>query len=138
MSNNQQPPPLPGEQHDASPAASTHNGLHPQEVVQQDENEDTEEDYAEEGSTASPLTAFIIAIAVAWAGGWKITWGANIWRTKKALLINDHGLLVRINDLYYGLGMTDRFFDAPFISWLCLIPLFAALGFKGFVFGQGR
>ena len=52
--------------------------------------------------------------------------------------MNDHGLLVRINDLYYGLGMTDRFFDAPFISWLCLIPLFAALGFRGFVFGQGR
>ena len=134
MTEKELPPPLPGEENSINIAAPTGNDLCQQEVEGQGEDEDL----APEGAGASPLIGFIIAIAAAYVGGWKIAWGATIWRTKKALLINDHGLLVRINDLYYGLGMTDRFFDAPFISWLCLIPLFAALGFKGFVFGQGR
>ncbi|WP_305805109.1 hypothetical protein [Stenotrophomonas sp. YIM B06876] len=128
------PPPLPGEENNANVAVPARNDLHQQEVDEQDEDEDFEE----ERGGASRLIESVIAIAIAYVGGWKITWGATIWRTKKALVMNDHGLLMRINDLYYGLGMTDRFFDAPFISWLCLIPLFAALGFRGFVFGQGR
>lgn len=135
MTDKELPPPLPGEEIDTTTVPPARNNPHQHGADEQDGDGDFEE---ESSGSASPVIAFAIAIAVAWAGGWKITWGAHIWRTKKALLINDHGLLVRINDLYYGLGMTDRFFDAPFISWLCLIPLFAALGFRGFVFGQGR
>lgn len=126
------PPPLPGDENDTAIAPSTRNDSHQQDVDEQDDD-----DFEEESGGTSPLVAFIVAIAVAYGGGWKITWGAFL-RTQKALVMNDHGLLVRINDLYYGLGMTDRFFDAPFISWLCLIPLFAALGFRGCLFGQGR
>ena len=129
MTEGKLPPPLPGE--DTS-AATLSKPSKPSKPSRHDDNDSEEED-----SIFSSLIPFIVAIAVAYVGGWKISWGAFL-RTKKALLMNDHGLLVRINDLYYGLGMTDRFFDAPFISWLCLIPLFAAFGFKGFVFGQGR
>ena len=134
MTERELPPPLPSQEGDTTAAPAARNNPHQHDADEQDDDDDFEE----EGSgAASPVIAFAIAIAVAYIGGWKITWGAFL-RTKKALVMNDHGLLVRINDLYYGLGMTDRFFDAPFISWLCLIPLFAALGFRGFVFGQGR
>lgn len=134
MTERELPPPLPSQEGDTTAAPAARNNPHQHDADEQDDDDDFEE----EGSgAASPVIAFAIAIAVAYIGGWKITWGAFL-RTKKALVMNDNGLLVRINDLYYGLGMTDRFFDAPFISWLCLIPLFAALGFRGFVFGQWR
>ena len=134
MTERELPPPLPSQEGDTTAAPAARNNPHQHDADEQDDDDDFEE---ESSGAASPVIAFAIAIAVAYIGGWKITWGAFL-RTKKALVMNDHGLLVRINDLYYGLGMTDRFFDAPFISWLCLIPLFAALGFRGFVFGQGR
>lgn len=133
MTDKELPPLLPGDESNTATTSSARNDPRQQDADEQVDDDDLEEEI----DSTSPLIAFIVAIATAYIGGWKITWGAFL-RTKTALVMNDHGLLVRINDLYYGLSMTDRFFDAPFISWLCLIPLFGVLGFRGFVFGQER
>jgi len=110
MSNNLQPPPLPDEQRDASPAAGNHNGLHQQEVDGQDENED--EDFEEEGSTASPLIGFIIAIAVAWAGGWKITWGASMMHPPRKALPGRQSICPMATPPTVFSGGGDRMSDA--------------------------
>ena len=135
MTQKQTPPALPGSDDDETALHAAQDDSCSEIDDPEDEDEDEEDE--EDTGTGFSLTPLLVAVVVAYGGGWKISWGAYL-HSKRALLMNDHGLLVRINDLYYGLGLTDRFFDAPFISWLCLIPLFGLLGFRGFVFGQGR
>ena len=48
-----------------------------------------------------------------------------------AFLVMDDGLAIRINDRYYGTTFTNRFFDSPAISWICMMVAFGPLMIRG-------
>ena len=51
----------------------------------------------------------------------------------KNFIFNAHGILIRVNDNFYGAMCGTQYFDSPFIQW---IMLFFALGafVESFVF----
>ena len=51
--------------------------------------------------------------------GWKLVWGIVIWGglVSDDFIFNTSSILLRFNDAYYGLLLTNRFFDSPTISW---------------------
>ena len=78
------------------------------------------------------IGGIILFSILMYCGGWSLLWGSE-QITTKAFLIMDNGFSIRINDLYYGGTFSDRFFDAPAISWGILFLSLAPLG-GGFFF----
>ncbi|MCD9005420.1 hypothetical protein LDO31_04050 [Luteimonas sp. XNQY3] len=76
-----------------------------------------------------------IAVVLLYVCGWSVAWAETL-RTSKALLIGKQGLMVRFNDAYYGLELTQRFFDSPALSWLAFSAAFALIGVPVFLFGD--
>ena len=60
-------------------------------------------------------------------GGWSLIWGKFRFTTDDFLLRKSE-FAIRFNDVYYGAGFTERFFDSPTISWACLVAAFAMVG----------
>lgn len=76
-----------------------------------------------------------IGFAALCVGGWDIAWGQNFygWDGQRAFVYLEdiylgHGVAIAVNGSYYGMAFSARFFDAPFISWVCFFCGFGSLG----------
>lgn len=73
----------------------------------------------------SALACVAAGLAILYATGWKVLWGGSLLGRDDNHLFAytqdiyfHHGLALHVNGLYYGLTFADRYFDAPFISWI--------------------
>ncbi len=60
----------------------------------------------------------ISGLALAYVGGWSIVKGTPYF-PPDPFIFSEQAVLVRFNDLYYGVEITRRFFDSPVVSWAC-------------------
>jgi hypothetical protein len=99
-------------------------------------NEKVEEETSHQG--AGGFGVFLVGLAIAFGllylGGWEIIWQQTM-RSASAFVLEDDSFAVRFNDLYYGASITERFFDSPVISWLCLMFAFGLSPVGVFFFG---
>jgi hypothetical protein len=66
----------------------------------------------------------LLAIALLYFGGWEIIWNKqlHVWYglgEPPMVVFNERGIVFLVKFAYYGIGITKRFFDSPFISWAC-------------------
>ena len=66
------------------------------------------------------VIGIVVAVVVLYVGGWSVVWGKEMY-SAKSLLITSNGFAILFNGLYYGLKFTDRFFNSPALSWICLM-----------------
>lgn len=103
-------------------------------VTEYIENEQVETIQDEKTSWIENIFGAITGIAIAWAlfhfGSWNFIWAEKISFLEqfvfdlveyKSIFLDSNGLIFRINDAYYGIESTDRFFDIPFLQWLMLV-----------------
>lgn len=102
------------------------------------------------GRLLGTAVIFLIAFLLFKYGGWQMAWGKTKAETiswtiselgqfnipltdAKNFIFNAHGILIRVNDNFYGAMCGTQYFDSPFIQW---IMLFFALGasVESFVF----
>lgn len=78
-----------------------------------------------------------LAIAVMYFSGWSLVWGQPLF-SSKAIVTQSNGFAIRFNELYYGAIFSNRFFDSPAISWLCIVVSFGLISAGlGLFFGGG-
>jgi len=84
------------------------------------------------GGISALIVGLTLAVGILYASGWSLIWEQEMFFSE-AFVINENSFAVRFNDLYYGASFTNRFFDSPAISWICLL---IALGLTpgGFLF----
>ena len=77
----------------------------------------------------------MVSIGLLYISGWEPMKMALY--TNSPTIINSHGFefAIRINDFYYGLHISNRFFDSPAISWICLgVAISLIIGCIRFIF----
>jgi hypothetical protein len=72
------------------------------------------------------IVFLVLSFALLYVGGWEIVWGENILAFELGKeIVNLFGsefisLVFQVNQEYYGIISTDRFFYSPFLSWVTL------------------
>lgn len=76
------------------------------------------------------VSVFLLRVGIGWLlfhfGGWHIVLGkelsllAQLILDTRDLIFEKFGVLVRINNTYYGVINDDRYFDSPIIQWIML------------------
>jgi hypothetical protein len=96
------------------------------------QNADKKAEASEEESLGcgGKLVIFIMTVVIAWVlfyfGSWHILISEKL-PTKEPFILNGHGFVFRIDEMYYGFIKDTHFFDAPFIQWIMLILAFLVL-----------
>lgn len=81
---------------------------------------DFKNDHKESAQVGCGQVVFALAFggALVYFGGWSVAWGV-LHYPFKPIVFSEEGVLIRFNELYYGVVIVDRFFDSPIISWVC-------------------
>ena len=66
-----------------------------------------------------PIGYIVIPGIILYVCGWYVISGEDFESVSRTmdLMLNKDGIAVRFNSKFYGLGITNRFFDSSIISW---------------------
>ena len=119
-----------------------------EDIQAEGENEDSGEAIKEDDKQSRGAQLFfgLLIVAVMFLvgfllfkyGGWEIIWGKSksettVWLLKevgqlnitltdvKNFIFNANGVLIRVNDGFYGLMRSVEYFDSPIIQWIMLV-----------------
>ena len=79
------------------------------------------------------MIGIALGIVLLYVGGWELVWAKpeNLFFYGKDIYFGDDGIAFRVNNAFYGLRISNRFFDSYVLSWLSLgLGLGAAAGAK--------
>ena len=68
------------------------------------------------------MWSIIFGIILIYAGGWELVWAepGNIFSYGKDFYFGNDGIVINVNKEFYGLKISNRFFDSFVLSWLSL------------------
>ena len=80
-------------------------------------SENKNKDSKSDDATGSVI-CLLIASGLFYGGGWGIYEVQTFFENSSWIMI-ENGIAIRINNDYFGVGFSDRFFDSPVLSLLC-------------------
>ena len=68
------------------------------------------------------MIGIALGIVLLYVGGWELVWAKpeNLFFYGKDIYFGDDGIAFRVNNAFYGLRISNRFFDSYVLSWLSL------------------
>jgi hypothetical protein len=118
------------------------------ELIEEEEKENGGNEDENASNIISRIVTTLILAGVGWLlfhfGSWHIFMNKEAsaviyWLgNQKSLILESEGVLIRINDKYYGFFQDGRFFDSPVIQWIMLFVALSAFayGLKVLIFGD--
>jgi hypothetical protein len=121
------------------------------ELIEEDNEGNDEEDGNDDENASnivSRVVTTLILAGVGWLlfhfGSWHIFINKQVsaviyWLgNQKSLIVEQEGILIRINDKYYGFVQDGHFFDSPVIQWIMLFVALSAfaMALKVLIFGD--